>query len=296
MNWLILLFGLFSIGLGTYSLVIYGDAGDAFFSKQSYALLIIGGLLTFVLVWLACSGGRDPKTRPNYLFCYWCIASLILIFNIFGFYFFRLFIRGVQDAAEDSEAGVISVVETQVAKQFQDFVLSTYTACCTGCDANIAVLSCIAGGIDAFAVTGENFCETVAVAGSVGSEDADCVFAEICSADVLTEAESNDGVGLGCYTSAFEIPSFPIGSDSCALMTTFTIDGEPLVGPSSNGLSCGGGVPQAHLDNFLTYFDGVFLLVAVPWGLFITLLSMTWLASLYLILFPGCARTPDDTK
>lgn len=296
-NGLIVFFGLFLIGVGIYSLTNYGDG--AFFSREIYAFMVIFGMLTFVLAYLACTGGRDPKDYPNYLFCYWCIVSLILVGSFAGFYYFRIFTRGIENTVDNSRDQVFSVIETELAKQYQDFVLSTYTACCTGCDdVGEPDLFCIPGGIDAVQVTGEQFCADVSRQVDLVDdlEPGNCVFAEICSQAQLeeqfNETGAADGLGLGCYTSGREIPNFPVGVDTCAVFQELTLDDRPLVGPALNGFSCGGGEPAKYLQNTFDYFESVYFLVAVPWGFLMFFLALAWLASVYLIM----CRPDNDRK
>lgn len=286
-NWIIFVFGMLMVFFGIYALTTFGD--DAFFSRQTYALMIVCGLLTFGMIYLACVGARDPENKPNYLFCYWCLVSILLIGNFIGFYYLRVFKDGLDRTNEVDEGdGVLNVLENQVAKEAQDFMLSVYTTCCTGC---VGVEGC--EDFNSTEITGEVFCVESFLAANVAEgveiEDDECIFAEICSADVLVALNASDGLGLGCYTTLDEIPGFNVGVDTCTVFQELDINGRNLVGPAESG-SCGGGDPAKFVKDVVRYFDNNFFLIAFSWGTLIAFLSIAWLAAVFMILFHSSGK------
>jgi len=268
--------GVIILGYGAASIYNFND--NSFYSKEGYVLLLFAGLMTSGLATAAlCEMRRHDQRAVNKIFMYWCIMSVIMILNMAGFYYFRIFFGN----AEEPQGDISSVVKNEVQKEFQDLVMSAYTSCCTGCDTGIPTLGCK----DNIALP-DGVCTDVDPAGTVNST-AQCVYAVACDG-----SEADFGIGTGCYASATEIPSTTFGSDSCKTLTTdyFAVDGKPLVGDPSNGFSCGAGSPQTWLSNVNDYILSYKTRVLAAWGFFIVICFIAWISAMMMILCPQLRR------
>jgi len=136
-NGLLALFAFIAMAIA--SAAIFNFSEDSFYSKEGYAIILAGSLVTFLIAFFAvCDIRKDDSQAANKIFCYWIVITMIFIANMAAFYYFRVFFGGLEPSSGD----ISQVLEQEAAKELQDAVLSSYTACCTGCDTNIPELLC----------------------------------------------------------------------------------------------------------------------------------------------------------
>lgn len=255
-NGLMILLALVVIGFSGYGIYQFESAESSLFSTSTYIYLMVAGVFTIAAASLACCGIKNPRSHSGLLFLYYNLVLVILLLNGVGIYVFVTIFDTVQEST--STGTVSNAVQNYAAREVQDFILSTYTTCCTSSVAN---------------------CPTTEANASVPSN---CTLALTCPPDA-----ANGGLGQGCYTSAQSIPPFTIGASICDFLAN---DVSPaIVGPADSG-ACGGGDPVAYVNAVFAWLNSNYLTVLVPWGIMVSLLFLNFLGACYYNLSPRYER------
>jgi hypothetical protein len=154
-------------------------------------------------------------------------------------------------------------------------ILSTYTACCTGCPSNASPACNNAAAF--FANTTNPNC--------VG-QSVTCSQVQVCG-----NAVTND-----CYVFApaatVKVPPVQVDLGLCTLFTSLTdTNNTALVGPAGSG-SCGKGNPATFQTNVELYFSSRFYWVAVAFCIIAGIQLLVVLLSTYIL----CCITRKDGK
>lgn len=257
-NALMILLALLVIGFSGYGIYQFESSETSIFSTSTYIYLMIAGVFTIIAASLACCGIKNPRAHQGMLFLYYNLVLVILLLNGAGIY---VFVTIFDTVSETTTTGTVSnAVQNYAAREIQDFILSSYTTCCT----NDLVGNCNA------------------TAGS------NCTLALTCP-----PGAANGGLGLGCYTSAQTIPPFTIPSSLCTFFATQV--SPPIVGAASGG-ACGGGDPQAYVDSVFAWLNSNYLTVLVPWSILVGLLFLNFLGACYYNISPADTRGSPDEK
>lgn len=258
-----------------------GYDDSSFFSTQLYTSILIFTLLSFGLVYLGCIGSKNPREKPNYIFCYWIILSILLVGNGILFGYFTVFIKGVSDS-DYSSSPIMTIYRNRMAKRFNDAILSSYVACCTGCSDNFSGLTCNIIGSPPI----EPYCKysyTKEQSNNINElKEGDCILPYKCDRNSTID-NLFKYVGVGCFQSIDDVPGYNIGVDTCSLFEYFD-----LVGELPN--SCGSGLPSKYVENVIKYFDSAYYKITFPWALLLIFLVLAWCSALYFILFKSAGR------
>lgn len=271
LNTIILLFCLSISILAIVSIATFERGTDVLFTRGDFAWLLVGGMIGMGVSILGCYGARNPVEHYNLLFCYFFFLSITLFFLCIGFYLYRIFVKDLEAAADGD---VESAFRLESAKEFNDLLLSVYTACCTGC--NQVILGRCVTEIEPLV---PDLCASVSVDGS-----GECSLQDLCDEDQLAR---NAGLNQGCTINSAVVPSYEIGDNFCIFFSEFATDkgGNDIVGPAANG-QCGGGDPKVFVDRVNEFIGKNYIVIVSFWAIGIIFLTFAWLGALFMLLCP----------
>lgn len=246
---------------------------EGLYSKDDYVWILLAGLFGIFLSLFACFAIQNQQRNYNMLFIYFIGLSVILCLNVAGLYFYVTFTSAL-DFTEDGN--VEAAVKTEIAQELEDYILSTYTTCCTGCPTS-EVSECQAS----FPNPSTKFCNNTSANISL-VESSDCLLATICT------GSSVDKLGSGCYLNAKgEIPSYAVSQSTCSFLEgAQTSDDKPsVVGPVSDG-SCGNGNPSAYVEDLKEYLLANRNSIIAVLSITIIVVGLTWLGTFKMLLCP----------
>eukprot|EP00924_Labyrinthula_sp_SR-Ha-C_P003380 snap_masked-scaffold_15-processed-gene-7.19-mRNA-1 protein AED:1.00 eAED:1.00 QI:0/0/0/0/1/1/2/0/262 len=112
------------------------ELGDARITLPSEIRLtvLVGSLLSCCMLYISFRYGREPKLRPNMLFLYWNCAALVITFYIVAVTKTQEQLTLVDKATDSSRA--LDFEKAWIVSKIQNFALSSYVFCCSGCDTN----------------------------------------------------------------------------------------------------------------------------------------------------------------
>jgi len=210
------------------------------------------------------------------LFIYFLGLSIILLINVAGAYFYITFTSALDTS---NDGNIEAAVKTEIAQELSDYILSTYTTCCTGCDTGLVPECKSSFGAITDEVNTTNFCPRIGL--DVADNTTDCQVATLCTGIF------EDKLGGGCYINAKEIPSYAIGSTTCDFLQDYAVNSadKPIVGDFAQG-SCGGGNPIDYVEDTKQYLLAnkssimAFLIITL------IILGLTWLGTFKMLLCP----------
>lgn len=284
-NTLLFFFSLAIVGFSAATIANFDRSVDSFFTRGDFGWFLFAGLLGCGVALMACVAASNPFDHYNLLFCYFFILSNILIFLSVGFYLYRVLVLNLEASADGN---VESAFRLESAKEFNDFVLSAFVFCCTGChktDLPECVRDIEPIGSD------PNFCdqESIGIFGETDPANVDCLMPKKCG---LGDLNINEGLDQGCFINAQIVPPYEIFNNVCVFFEIFATNEDeiPIVGPVSQR-SCGRGSPKGFVDDVFSFMSKNYNLIATFWGFGILVTFVAWFGSLTMLL---CPRRYDD--
>lgn len=270
-NALIFFFSVVIVGISGSVIYDYDAAEENFYSKSTWLYILFAGIFGILLALFACSGIKNQQRHYNRIFIYFVGLSVILMIDMFGFAFYHSFIKAVEGANGDLSSGS-DILQREIAEEVNDYILSAYTSCCTGCNTvdQPECTSPIDPRVDPDNVN-VTYCETPGFV--VGVDNVTCAYATLCNSTISTSQ-----LGAGCYINSVIIPSYSVSSSEC---TGFEfID---MVGPKPQ---CGNGSPKKFLENTIDYLLENKTRIYVGWGFTVVVLLLAWFGTLKILLCP----------
>lgn len=281
-NVMIFIFSAVVVGISASTIYTWDGSADGLFTKGDFAWFLMSGLLGLIISIFGCLGARNPIGHYNLLFCYFFLLSIALILNLVGFYLYRVFVKNLEASASGD---VSSAVRIEAAKEFNDFLLSVYVVCCSGC-IQTSVPQCTS----TFNATrtSEGYCPT----SGAPSENKDCDIPLICDQSQL---DVDEGLNQGCFINSVVIPAYEVFNNVCVFFDDFatTGKGRAIVGPVSDQ-SCGSGNPAFFVKDVFSFMNKNYYLIATFWGFLTAILTLAWLGSLFILTCP--TRYEADSK
>lgn len=154
-------------------------------------------------------------------------------------------------------------LDTESQKMLNNAILSTYVACCTGCN---ILAACNGDNVLPFYDHGLSNCNW-------GGAVPLCAPAIPCL--VLDQTGCfNTGLGTG-------IPRIKVEENVCGALAQIELeDGKKLVGPAGVEGGCGGGNPTAYSANMLSWFGDKLKYVLIAMGILLAMQALNLLAAL----------------
>lgn len=244
-NVLLNIFGLVLIGGASYVLYEFADFEDLV-PRGTVITILMAGLFIFVLTFLGCYGVWANKHL--FICLYIVLLTCAVAVQFVGAYYFLVFFGNASSA--ESRTG--SALEAEASDYFQNYMLSTYTDCCTGCIEN---LNCDRGNFiePSKDENGTFFCN------QTDPINPQCEWALECD---------DNQANSSCYITPDGLPPFDILSAVCLFLEVADTGNqtETVVGPPENGWSCGAGKPGTYVENFITWINARYYWIsAITW-------------------------------
>mmetsp|Transcript_8095 Transcript_8095/g.9284 ORF Transcript_8095/g.9284 Transcript_8095/m.9284 type:complete len:294 (+) Transcript_8095:366-1247(+) len=271
-NALIFIFSVVIVGIASATIYNYDETADNFYSKSSWLYILFAGLMGILLALFACSGIKNQQRHYNRIFIYFVGLTVIVIIAMFGFAFYHSFIGAVEGAGGDLASGA-DALQREIAEEVNDYILSAYTECCTGCDQGVQP-ECTENVSPRTDPDNANitYCETPGLELGVGG--ATCAYAPLCN----VTAGGTSQLGEGCYINSVIIPSYTISGNECAGFEFIEIVGpKPL---------CGNGSPKTFLTATKDYLVENKTAIYTGWGFTVVVLLLAWLGTFKILLCP----------
>lgn len=279
-NVLLFVFSAVIAGFSAATIANFDRSIDTFFTRADFGWFLFAGMVGMIISVLACLGASNPLEHYNLLFCYFVMLSLIILMLSFGFYLYRIFVNNLEIAADGA---IESAVRVESAKEFNDFLLSVYIACCTGCVQAIQA-DCV--NDLPVAETSEGYCDPgrLGLSGNETEND-ECLIPKICN---LGNLNVNQGLNQGCFINAKVIPPYEIFNNVCVFFDEFatTQDDIAIVGPVTEK-GCGEGDPRVFVEDVFSFMSKNRALIIFAWVMGIMITSLAWLGSLSILTCPA---------
>ena len=252
-----LLLGLAIIGFALY-VIIQGALNGAINIVATTAYIMLGvGAGLVVVSCLGCMISRRGESF-SLRFVYFAIALGALGASIAATVLIANYVGVLSLQGTTAASGITGAFNTGL----NDFLLSSYVFCCTGCP-SLGPLGVCNTAVPAQYQSVQPNCEVAGIP--------DCSPASHCSSSSST----------GCFISTV-VPAYQIDSSLCSLFGAASYNGHAVVGPANSG-SCGGGAPSAYMSELGKFLSQNFLYIEYAAIAFTCLQGVGVIASLVLV-------------
>lgn len=271
LNTCMMIMAIVMVGVSSAAIYDYDESEDNLYPKDTHVYFIVAGILGILLSAYACSGIRNQQQHYNRVFVYFIGLSILFILSVLGFYGYITFMTAIESTSgqvEVTEGSISETVQREVTEEISDYILSTYTTCCSGCDESE-----------------ENITDCKELIEPFREEETNAIFCENCTQAQL--CGPNGALGQGCYINAKLIPSYTIRKSQCNYLTTT----DPvLVGFKSKG-HCGGGNPKKFVDNVRNWLTENKNASIAAFSLITVVVGLSWLGTFKILLCPSAQNT-----
>lgn len=251
------------LGFAAYARVHFGYFEQIINLNTIYITVVVGVALIFVAA-LGCFASQ--KGHKCLLFVYLVIVFSALIAQIASAILVGQYLGKINDVPN---TGYITDV---FSIQVNNGILSTFTACCTGCpDSPVDTTVCQVG------MTAPYYSRPLANCNSTLGQPA-CKYVRKCDVGY-----SNSSCFAGTVT---QVPPLNPDGAFCATFAAFSVNNRTIVGPYSTG-SCGGGSPSAYMSTVVSYINSQYRYIIIAFSVLCGLQALNFLASFYLVCFLG---------
>jgi hypothetical protein len=283
LNGLTFLMGMFVLASSIYIASVFSQGWEVVISLDTVWLGIAAGVgLVFVAaIGLGAAGNNNHNLLWIYLVLQLLITAILIGASVLVFAAYNGYISEaatVKDSISIKSASAIAL---------NNGLLSSYTACCSGCHFGCNNARTFYNYTTPAPCLNETCLPVLAC-----DSDSTTVIAELLAGNITGNFTEVLGLLNACYipdqgntTTVMRNPPYVIEQSICsALGLVDGPNGAPLVGPVSNGKSCGGGVPATYRTQVNSYFSSRFYYLGIVLGCICALQIFVGMLTFYVLM------------
>lgn len=259
-NVVLFLLGGFLTGISSYVAATFSSGGyGAFVSLNAIYVGIAAGVIMMLVSFLGCAAASKNQNKALVL-CYTILVGGILALQIAA----AVVIMQYSGVISEQNGLVSSEMISSGTIELNNAILSSYTACCSGCP------------VSANCNNAQPFFANI-TAPNCENQNLTCAIVQSCNPPAV-----NDTCYVFSNNAVIKTPPVTIDVSVCTVLGGLNQNGSALVGPAATG-ACGRGDPAAYTTNMANYFSERVYWVAVAFAVVAAIQGLIVLSALYIL-------------